>query len=126
MQRVEKIFSCDGAHRAKAIFFGASWTFVGKVKAEHGLHFEWSKEKPEPASVVGGTTQPAGVAYVPVGLAGCNGVFRFTVVEQDVPPLLPVGVTGTLQASLDLDDKGDKVVFRQFGGKSSQRTFAVN
>ena len=43
-------------------------------------------------------------ANVPVGLAGHNGVVRFTVVEQDVPPLLPVGAMRTLQASLDLDD----------------------
>ena len=28
----------------------------------------------------------------------------------------------TFQASLDLDDKGDKVIFRQFGGESSLRT----
>ena len=63
-----------------------------------------------------------GVVYVPVGLAGCNGVIRFTVVEQDVPPLLPVGIMRTLQASMDLNDDGDKVIFRQFGGESSSRT----
>ena len=28
----------------------------------------------------------------------------------------------TLQAGLDLDDNGDKVIFRQFGGESSSRT----
>ena len=67
-------------------------------------------------------SKPTGVARVPVGLARCNGVLRFTVVEQDVPPLLPVGVMGTLQAGLDLDDNGDKVIFRQFGGESSLRT----
>ena len=61
-----------------------------------------------------------GVVYVPVGLAGCNGIIRFTVVEQDVAPLLPVGIMRTLQARLDLtDDDGDKVIFRQFGGESS-------
>ena len=67
-------------------------------------------------------TKPIGVMYVPVGLAGCNGVIRFTVVEQDVLPLLPVGIMRTLQASLDLTDDGDKVIFRQFGGESSLRT----
>ena len=45
-----------------------------------------------------------------------------TVVEQDVPPLLPVGIMRTLEASLDLNDDGDKVIFRQFGGESSLRT----
>ena len=67
-------------------------------------------------------TKPIGVVYVPVGLAGCNGIIRFTVVEQDVPPLLPVGIMRTLQASLDLTDDGNKVIFRQFGGESSLRT----
>ena len=129
-------------------FLGASWTFVtldpgevlwdtgaqeglvGKQQfvkwctllAEHGLHVEWSQEKPESASGIGGMTKPIGVVYVPVGLAGCNGIIRFTVVEQDVPPLLPVEMTRTLQASLDLTDDGDKVIFRQFGGESSMRT----
>ena len=32
------------------------------------------------------------------------------------------GALRTLQASVDLDDNGDKVIFRQFGGKSSLRT----
>ena len=53
--------------------------------------------------------------YVPVGLVGCNGIIRFTVVEQDVPPLLLVEIMRTLQANLDLTDDGDKVIFRQFG-----------
>ena len=76
--------------------------------------------KTESASGIGGVTQPIGVVYVPVGLAGCNGIIRFTIVEQDVPPLLPVGIMRTLQACLDLND--DKVIFRQFGGESSLRT----
>ena len=92
------------------------------VNCEHGLQVEWSLEKPESASVIGGVTQPIGVIYVPVGLAGCNGIIRFTVVEQDVPPQLQVGIMRTLQASLDLTDDGDKVIFRQFGGESSLRT----
>ena len=37
-------------------------------------------------------------------------------------PLLPVGLMRTLQTCLDLDDNGDKVIFRQFGGESSLRT----
>ena len=55
-------------------------------------------------------------------LAGCNGIIRFTVVQQDVPPLLRVGMMRALQASLDLTDDGDKVIFRQFGRESSLRT----
>ena len=67
----------------------------------NGLQVEWSQEGPESASGIGGATQPIGVVCVPVGLAGCNGVICFTVVEQGVPPLLPVGVIKTLQASPD-------------------------
>ena len=89
--------------------------------AEHGLQVEWSQEKPESASGIGGVTQPIGVVYVPVCLAGCNGIIRSTVVEQDVPPLLPMGIMRTLQASLDLSDGGDKVIFRHFGGEFSLR-----
>ena len=69
-----------------------------KLPPEHGLHVEWSQEKPESASGIGGVTQPIGVVYV------------------------PVGITRTLQASLDLTDDGDKVIFRQFGEDSSLRT----
>ena len=109
---------------------GAQEELVGKQQfetwsellAEHGLQVEWSQEKPESASGIGGMTHPIGVVYVPVGLAGCNGIIRFTVVEQDVPPLLPVRIMRTLQASLDLSDGGDRVIFRQFGGESSLRT----
>ena len=79
-------------------------------------------EKPESASGIGGGTQPIGVVYVPVGLAGCNGIIRFTVVEQDVPPPLPVEIMRKFQAKLDLDDNGGKVIFRQFGGGSLLRT----
>ena len=129
-------------------FLGASWTFVTldpgevlwdtgaqeglvgkqqldkwcKLLVKQGLQVEWGQEKPESATGIGGVTQPIGVENVPVGLAGCNGIIRFTVVEQDVPPLLPVGIMRTLQASLDLNDDGDKVIFRQFGGESSLRT----
>ena len=120
------------------MFLGASWTFVAldpgevlwdtgaqeglvgeqqlkqwsKVLAEHGLQVEWSQEKPESASGIGCVTQPIGVVYVPVGLAGYNGIIRFTVVEQDVPLLL-VEI---------MRNDGDKVIFRQFGGESSLRT----
>ena len=127
-------------------FLGASWTFVtvdpgevlwgtgaqegliGKQQLDkwcklienHGLQVEWSQEKPESASGIGGETQPVGVVYVPVGLAGCNGFIRFTVVEG-CPTSTASGIMMTLQASLDLTDDGDKVIFRQYGGESSLR-----
>ena len=134
----------------RPFFLAASWTFVSldprevlwdtgaqeglvgkqqldkwcQLLAEHCLQVEWSQEKPESASGIGGVTQPIGVVYVPVGLAGYNCIIRCTVVEQDVPPLLPVGIMRTLQASLDLTDDGDKVIFRQLGGEFSIAHFA--
>ena len=54
------------------------------------IQVEWSQE-PQSASGIGGVTQPIGVVYVPVGLAGCNGIIRFW----------------TLQVSLDLTDQFD-------------------
>ena len=103
----KRFVALAGPTARSPFFFGASWTFValdpgevmwdtgaqegligrqqlerwGKRLAEHGLQFEWSKEKPEPASGIGGTAQPIGVTYMPVGLLGCTGVVRYTVVE---------------------------------------------
>ena len=57
-----------------------------KLLSKYGPQVEWSREKPEFASGIGGATQPIGVVYVPVGLVGYNGIIRFTVVEQDVLP----------------------------------------
>ena len=95
---------------------------VGKTTCRTRSPARVEQEETEPASGAGGTTQAIG-ANVPVGLAGHNGVVRVSVVEQDVPPLLPVGVTWTLQASLDLDDDGDKANVRRFGGRSLTEHF---
>ena len=78
----------------------------------------------ESASGIGGVTQPIGVVHVPVGLAGCNGIIRFTVVEQDVPSLVPVELMRTLQLAWVLNDDGDKVIFGQFGGRILIAQFA--
>ena len=142
-EKLKRFIAVAGQTERKPFILVASWTFVtlepgevlwdtgaeenrretaarstGKLHAEYGLQVEWSIEKPESASGIGSETQPIGVAYVLVELAGCNGIIRFTVVEQDVPPPLP----RTFQAKLDLDDNGDKVIFRQFGGGSLLRT----
>ena len=53
-----------------------------KLLAEHGLQVEWSQEKQESTSGIGDVTQSVGIVYVPVGLSGCNGIIRFTVVVQ--------------------------------------------
>ena len=51
-----------------------------KLFAEHGLQVKWSQERPEPASGI--------------EVRRSQSVIRFAVVEQDVPPLLPVGSDG--------------------------------
>ena len=97
-----------GHTERRPFFLGALWTFVAldpgevlwdtgaqegivgkqqldkwcKLLAEHGLQVEWSQEKPECASGIGGATQPIGVENVPVGLVGRHGIIRFTVVAS--------------------------------------------
>ena len=44
-----------------------------KLLAECGLQVEWSWERLESTSGIGGTTKPIGVVVVAVGFAGCNG-----------------------------------------------------
>ena len=130
----------------RPFFLGASWTFVTlnpgevlwdtgaqeglvgkqqfdkwcKLVAEHGLQVEWSQEKPESASGIGGMTQPIRVVYVPVGLAWCHGIITFTVVEQDITST--AGGDNEDTPSQPGFDDGDKVIFRQFGKESSLRT----
>ena len=88
---------------------------------QSGLQINWSKEKFDVTSGIGGAVQPIGVAHVPAVLVGCNGVVPFLVDKQDTPPLMPVGLTRTLRARLDLDQDGDKVEFRRFGRESDLR-----
>ena len=55
-----------------------------------------------------------------MGLTGCNGVVRFLVVEQLIPPVIPVGLMrGHCVHDLDLDKDGDNV---GFGGEPDLRT----
>ena len=48
-----------------------------------------------------------------------------TSAQQYIPPLMPVGLMRTLRARLDLDNDGDKVVFRRLCGESDLRTLDV-
>ena len=86
---------------------------------EHGLQVEWSQEKPESASGIGGVTQPIGVVYV------FGWVQRYHSIHccgGGCPTSTAGGIMRTLQARLDVADDGDKMIFRQFGGESSLRT----
>ena len=55
------------------------------------------------AKGVGGPAKVHGVVLIPVGIGGINGVLEATVVEGDVPLLLPVKMMRQLRTVIDLD-----------------------
>ena len=54
----------------------------------HDLQIVWLDKKAQ-ARGVGGEAQVVGVAAVPLGIGGVNGVWECTVVKEEVPLLLP-------------------------------------
>ena len=69
-----------------------------------GLQIRWNHEKKAQASGVGGKAKVIGIAELPIGLAGVNGLLEVTVVQDNVPLLLPVKLLRQLRAVVDLDD----------------------
>ena len=67
----------------------------------HGLRISWS-EKTGCARGVGGSAKVVGVAEIPLGLGGINGILETTVVQDDVPLLIPVNLLQNVQAKIDL------------------------
>ena len=57
------------------------------------------------AGGIGGAATVKGVAHVPIGVAGSNGVLQFTILEDGdhhrTPPLLPIGWLESVGASID-------------------------
>ena len=51
---------------------------------------------------VGGEAVSVGVAELPLGIAGVNGVLEVTIVKDEVPLLLPVSLLRDLGACVDL------------------------
>lgn len=66
-----------------------------------GLQINWSSRKAK-AHGIGGAAKVAGVAALPLGLAGSSGVLEATVVDNEVPLLLPVKMLRSLQAVIDV------------------------
>ena len=66
----------------------------------HGLTCKWTPKRSS-AKGVGGQAKVIGVVYIPLGLGGLNGILETTVVEGDVPLLLPVRMMRSLQATID-------------------------
>lgn len=66
-----------------------------------GMRVQWTRKKAA-AKGVGGDAVAVGVAMIPIGLGGqINGVLETTVVQGDVPFLLPVSLLKALQVVLD-------------------------
>ena len=57
--------------------------------ADHGLKVKWTGKQAK-AHGVGGQAVVKGIIAIPLGLAGTSGVMEATVVEGDIPLLLPV------------------------------------
>ena len=69
--------------------------------AGRGLRVKWIP-KQSFAKGVGGNAVVEGVALIPLGLGGINGVLETTVVQGDVPFLLPVKLLKALEVVIDL------------------------
>lgn len=70
--------------------------------ARHGLRIKWTP-KVSTARGVGGDAKVEGVALIPIGIGGINGVLETTVVQGNVPLLLPIRLLRALGAVIDLD-----------------------
>lgn len=68
-----------------------------------GLKCKWIP-KVSSAKGVGGSAKVVGVTLIPVGIGGINGILEATVVEGEVPLLLPIGMLKTLGAVIDLQN----------------------
>ena len=69
-----------------------------------GLQISWSSRKAK-AHGIGGAAKVVGVAALPLGLAGSSGVLEATVVDNEVPLLLPVKMLRSLQAVIDVGEE---------------------
>ena len=69
----------------------------------YGLQIRWNTQKRAQASGVGGRATVLGIAELPVGIAGVNGLLEVTAVQDNVPLLLPIKLLRQLEAIVDLD-----------------------
>ena len=117
---------------------GASQDLVGlrsfeKLQAklkENGLRTIKLQETPSKASGVGGAAKTLFMALAPCILGGQPGVIKLTVVEDDIPQLLSIGLLEHGHAVIDT--KEDKIHFKRFDTMarmwrlpSGHRTLAV-
>eukprot|EP00435_Cladocopium_sp_Y103_P036624 s1873_g9.t1 len=67
-----------------------------------GLKCKWTPKK-SAAKGVGGSANVIGVIMLPIGIGGINGLLECTVVDGDVPLLLPIRMMRALKTVIDLD-----------------------
>ena len=70
--------------------------------AQRGLRYK-RLEKKSAAKGIGGNANVIAVVLLPVGIGGVNGLLETTVVEGDVPLLLPIKMMKCLRAVIDTD-----------------------
>ena len=74
------------------------------------------------AQGVGGSSRPLGVAFVPVSIGGIEGIVEFVVIQEKIPPLLPIGLLQDFKAVIDLgEEKMDVSGERRATGVSGAR-----
>ena len=86
---------------------------------EHGLKAKWTN-KAGNARGVGGEAKCKGVVEIPLGVGGVCGVLEATVVQEDVPLLLPVKLLRELRAVIDFSK--DQLILKKFGAESMLST----
>ena len=79
--------------------------------ASHGLRVRNTNRKGQ-ARGVGGQAVATGVVELPIGIAGVNGILEATVIQDDVPLLLPVSLLRDLHAQVDLFE--NKLILSKF------------
>ena len=97
---------CDGV-----VDTAAEGGLVGSLALERlqkklqsrGMKCSWTS-KTASAKGVGGQAKSLGVILIPLGIGKVNGVLECTVIEGDVPLLLPVSLMKTLCAKIDFSN----------------------
>lgn len=82
---------------------------------EVGLRVVELKEKPGPASGIGGSATPVVSALCPCILGGQAGIIKLSVVQEDVPQLLSIGLLE--HGGAIIDTNVDKITFAKFGSE---------
>lgn len=83
-----------------------------KALGTQGLRIKWMDKKAQ-ARGIGGEASVCGVAELPIGVAGVNGVIEVTVVEDKVPLLLSIKFLKEVAAVVDLVNQN--LELRRFG-----------